>query len=128
MGTTTYEVILGPAANRTVLGMRDSNDRKELADALRLELVGGPNAGKEYRFDSAGNARPGVDPGRPAGGIYTATPLSFGGYTAVHRPMTSGELKRLRQEQHHRPAARQGFYVLDIVSPESAFARRPQLS
>lgn len=105
----TYEVILGPAARRAIQGLQNEKARSGLADALRQELDHGPNAGKEYRFEAAsgGEVR-----------AYTATPLSVG-YTAVHRPLTSAELKKLRQEQGH--AARRGFYVADILEPESAF-------
>jgi hypothetical protein len=116
-----YEVTLGPAAIRVVLGLRD---RKELADALRTELVNGPNADKELSFDSDGNAQ--TDPDMPSGLAYTATPLSFDGYTALHRPMTPAELARLRREQG-RPVADRGFYVLDILSAESGFTRGPRL-
>ena len=116
-----YEVTLGPAAIRVVLGMRD---RKELADALRTELVDGPNADKELSFDSDGNAQ--TDPGLPSGMVYTATPLSFDGYTALHRPMNGNELARLSREQG-RPVSERGFYVFDILSAESGFMRGPRL-
>lgn len=109
-----YEVVLGPAAKRAVLSLRIEKDQEGLADALRQELHDGPNADKEYRFDSIG------DDGR----IYTATPLSFDGYTAVHRRMDPAELKRLRRELNH-PVS-QGFYVLDILPAESGVNRRPR--
>jgi hypothetical protein len=124
----TYEVTLGPAAKRFVLGMRDAGDRKELADALRTELAAGPNADKEFQFDSAGDARLGADPGAPAAAVYTAIPLSFSGYTAIHRPMTKDELRRLRQEQGQHAASRQGFFVIDILPAESAWFRLPRRS
>jgi hypothetical protein len=118
-----YEVILGPAAIRIVLGLRDPDDRKELAYALRTELTGGPNADKELRFDSDGNAPDYVVPGLPSGHVYTAIPLSFNGYTALYRRLTEGELRRLRREQG-RPVSRfGGFYVFDLLSAGSAFGR-----
>ena len=84
--STKYEVVLGPAAIRTVLGLPDP-ERKELADALRTELLDGPNADEEARFDGPDNV------------VYRGTPLSFDAYVALHRPMTKEELKRLRREQ-----------------------------
>jgi hypothetical protein len=117
--STKYEIVLGPAATRAVLRLPDS-ERKELADALRTELLDGPNADKEARFDADMKAGAGRD------GVYTGTPLSFGAYVALHRPMTKEELKRLRREQGRR-VADQGFYVLDILHPTAAFTRGPQL-
>jgi hypothetical protein len=117
-----YEVILGPAAIRTTLGLSDA-DRKELADALRTELLDGPNADKEVGFDA--DLRPCVHSDR--GRIYTGTPLSFSAYLAVHRPMTREELKRLRREQGRR-VADAGFLVFDILHPASAFTRGPQFA
>jgi hypothetical protein len=114
-----YEVTLGPAAIRVILGLRD---RKELADALRTELLDGPNASKELRFDLDAIAQ--ADPHAPSR-VYTATPLCFDGYTALHRPMTRGELSRLGREQGRQVADR-GFYVLDILSAESGFTRGPR--
>lgn len=111
-----YEVTLGPAALRVVLGM-DESRRKNLADALRTELLNGPNASKEVQYNvelrvcRAGEA-----------GIYTATPLSFDGYVAVHRPLAKDELKALRQEQG-RSAASKGFHVFDLLAATSAFSR-----
>ena len=116
-----YEVVLGPPAIRTVLGLPDPGERKELADALRTELMNGPNTHNEYTFDSDVRAYSdrGAGPGRA---VYTATPLSFAGYTAVHRPLTSEELRRLRREQGASTDAL-GFYVIDILPAESAFTR-----
>jgi len=117
-----YEVVLAPAAIRTVLSLPGEGDRKELAAVLRTELLGGPNAGSEVKFDSDVLAR--SDPGKSEGNaVYTATPLSFSGYTAVHRRMTAEELSRLKREQG-RSTARRGIYVIDILSAESAFIRR----
>jgi hypothetical protein len=112
-----YEVTLGPAAIRTVQCM-SKEDRGDLAEALRTELLNGPNASREFRFDSD---VPAYTPGAN-GTVYTATPLSFGAYTAVHRPLTGDEINRLRREQG-RSAVGQGFYVIDILSVESAFGR-----
>ena len=121
--STRYEVVLGPAAIRIFLGLPEP-DRKELAEAMRTELLAGPNAGKEARFDADMRACDSTcGPGDVA---YRATPLSLHAYVAVHRPMTRGELRRLRREQGHR-VAEQGFYVLDILHPATAFTRGPRL-
>jgi hypothetical protein len=118
----TYEVTLAPAAERFVLALRWPKDRADLADALRQELAGdGPNSDKEFRFDSYGNAVTSAD---PDGAVYTATPLSFKGCTAIHRPMTRAELQRLRRELGHS-VARTGVHVFDILRPDSGFSRRP---
>jgi hypothetical protein len=118
----SYEVTLAPAAIRVISGLRDPKDRWELADALRTELVDGPNADKGLQFDSEGAAQDYVFPGLPHGHVYTAIPLSFDGYTAVHRPMTPGELEQLGR-QHDRPVAASGFHVFDILPAGSAFGR-----
>jgi hypothetical protein len=110
-----YEVVLGPAAIRALLSLPDPGDRKELATAVRTELIDGPNAHNELRFDDTLRAY--SDLSRAP---YTATPLSFAGYTAVHRRLTREELERLRREQG-RPTAGQGVYVIDILRAESAF-------
>jgi hypothetical protein len=114
-----YEVVLGPAAIRVVLSLPDPMVRRRLADALRAELANGPNAHNEFSFDDASYSDRGAGPGKV---FYTATPLSFAGYTAVHRRLTGEELDRLRQEQD-RPTAALGVYVFDILRAESAFSR-----
>lgn len=114
-----YEVALGPAAIRALETLPGLSDQKELVGALRTELMNGPNAHNEYRFDSAGAYD---DPGGTVRVVYTATPLSFAGYIAVHRRMTREELRRLRRERRRRTAVR-GFYVIDILAVESAFGR-----
>lgn len=120
-----YEVTLGPAAERFVLALRRPKDRADLADALRQELAGdGPNSGKAFRFDPAGNAVTSADPGTADGSVYTATPLSFKGCTAIHRPMTRAELQRLRRELGHS-VARTGLHVFDIIRPDSGYFRQP---
>jgi hypothetical protein len=121
--STRYEIVLGPAAIRTFLVLPDS-DRSELAGALRTELLEGPNAAVEARFD--GDALAWEGSSRPGDLVYTGTPLSSGAYVAVHRPMTAEELRRLRREQHRRVAAH-GFYVLEILHPASAFTGGPRL-
>lgn len=109
-----YEVILGPAAIRTLQSLPESEQR-ELAGALREELDGGPNADAEYRFECDGNR-------------YTATPLSFKALTAVHRSLTTGELEQVTENRGH-PEGGQGFYVIEIRSGESAFhIRRTDLA
>ena len=117
--STKYEVVLGPAAIRTVVCLPD-RERKELAEALRTELLDGPNADKVARFDAD------MRPCGPDDAVYMGTPLSFGAYVALHRPMTNAELKRLRREQGRRVAVK-GFYVPDILHPAAAFAREPRL-
>jgi hypothetical protein len=116
-----YEVVLGPAAIRTILGLPEPGERKQLAAALRIELSNGPNARYEYTFES--DRRSYSDRGAgPQPVTYKAIPLSFAAYTAVYRPLTADELRRLKQEQG-RSVARRGFYVADILPAESAFTR-----
>jgi hypothetical protein len=105
----TYEVVLGPEA---ILAIRNLQyqDRRRLGQVLQSELVNGPNMASEYRFHY-GKFQ------------YTATPLSFKAYTAVHRPLTQSELGRLTQEQD-RPVHDRGFYVIEIRSGVTAFTRR----
>lgn len=117
----TYEVALGPAAIRVILSLSDPGERKELANALRTELIRGPNAHNEYKFDS--DVRAYADRGAGQGStVYTATPLSFAGYTAIHRRLSKEEFRRLRREHGPSPATR-GLYVIDILAAESAFSR-----
>ena len=108
----TYEITLGPAARWAIRSLQSEKARAGLADALRQELDHGPNVRQEYRFEAQveGETK-----------TYTATPLSVG-YTAVHRPMTAAELRKLRQKQG--PAGNRGFYVADILEPESGFKPR----
>src|SRR6476646_8339538 len=102
-----YEVVLAPAARRAVLGLRTLQDKDDLADVLRTELDNGPNAQHEFHFQIGNNE------------IYTATPLSFKGWTAVHRRLTSRELDRLEREQD-RSVETFGFLVHDFLRPQSA--------
>ena len=119
-----YEVALAPAAIRLFQRLKNL-DQRQLAEALQTELANGPNNGNEIRFDSY--VRGSVDPGAGQDDVfYTATPLSYAGYTAVHRPMTEDEIQRLRREQG-RTMALQGFYVIDILPAESAFSRSLRL-
>jgi hypothetical protein len=113
-----YEVVLAPAAIRTIKGLPRQR-RRELAAALRVELVNGRNADAAFAFDVA---RVSATETTPNGRIYTATPLSCAGYTAVHRQLSDDELHRLHEEQNH-PVAQQGVFVIDIVPAESAFGR-----
>ena len=114
-----YEVVLAPAALRTIVGLPQPG-RQELAAALRVELVDGENADAAFSFESA--ARVSYTETAAKGPIYTATPLSCAGYTAVHRQLSDVELRRLREEKN-RPVAQQGVFVIDIVPAESAFGR-----
>jgi hypothetical protein len=124
MGTSYhgYEVVLAPAAVRFLLVLR-AEERMQLAKTLRAELQSGPNAGKQIQLRFAVDGI--VDPGVPGGVEYLVTPLSFRGYTAIHRPLAPDELARLRSEQG-RPVDGRGCYVVDILHAESAF-RRPRL-
>src|SRR5580698_8861623 len=108
-----YEVVLAPAAQRAVAGM-PTTAREGVAAALEDELVDGPNADVEVRFGSSmwADGEPGQDDV-----FYTATPLSFGGHTAIHRPMTPGELGR-RTGQGGGENGKRVLYVIDILSAE----------
>jgi hypothetical protein len=108
-----YEVVLAPAAKREVLGLRAMQDKDDLADCLRTELDHGPNAHLEFRFTNE------------TGDTYTATPLSFKAWTAVHRRLTRDELDRLEREQDRR-VERIGFLICDFLPPQSAYALGPQ--
>lgn len=118
-----YEVVLAPAAHRVVCCMA-MPECAGLTEALRIELSDGPNSGKEIRFGSS--VWPDADPGE-AEAVYTATPLSFDGYTVIHRALSEAEIKRL-EEQLGRPTMSWGFYVIDILPAESAFRRWPRLA
>lgn len=107
-----YEVVMGPAAERAVLGV-PYEERKRLAEALRTELLQGPNADKEVWFD-AGDDK-----------VYKATPLSFGAYVVISRPLADDELARLRREKHRRAAA--GLFVIDILHPAASFTGGPRV-
>ena len=116
----TYEVVLGPAAERLMRGM-EPQDQKRLAEVLRTELASGPNAHSELIFD--GNARIWLNSKSSGSRTYRATPLSYDAYTAVHRPLDRRELQRMARERA-RPAADKGFYVVDLLPAEAAFSRR----
>jgi hypothetical protein len=121
-----YEVVLAPAAIRFFASLQPA-DQLGLGDALRTELGLGPNADKEIRFDSSIWADGG--PGALADIFYTATPLSFGGYTAIHRELTKAEIERLGRQSHaSRLIADHGFYVIDVLPAETAFRRWPRLA
>lgn len=118
-----YEVVLAAAAYR-VMARLPQLDREGLADALLSELRNGPNTANEIRFDS----RIWADVVLAADSeetVYTATPLSFGGYTALHRPLTGKEILRLA-EQYGREVPDHGYCVIDILPAESAFRRWPR--
>ena len=120
----SYIVRLGPAADRIIRAL-EPYDRDVLYQVLATELADGPNADKEIRFDSDGAALVFTDHDDPDGQVYyTATPLSFKAYTAIHRPMTRDELTRAAQEDGHADIGL-GFLVFEILAAESAFTRRP---
>lgn len=117
-----YEVTLGPAAIRALRNLVERSDRKMLADALRTELFDGPNTDNEVKLKRFSNEVGLTDPDMPDGTVYSATPLSTGGYIAIHRPMTEEELNRVARQQD-RPVEAYGFYVVDILPADSAFSR-----
>jgi hypothetical protein len=119
---STYAVVLQRAALRIINSLSEQ-DRDELCDALLSELRNGPNADKEVRFNPGnwGDVPP-VDTKEQ---VYTATPLSFGAYTAVHRPLTDAEMDLLRT-QNSAAEEDSGYNVVDILPPESAFRGWPR--
>ncbi|MET9292599.1 hypothetical protein [Streptomyces sp. NPDC003077] len=104
-----YEVILGFAARQVLYGLPSQADREGLADALEEELDDGPNRDAELTIDRYNG--------------YVATPLSFEGYTAVHRPLTQAECKRYA-DQAEREIAEKVFLVVDILKADSGFRNR----
>ncbi|TCC58304.1 hypothetical protein E0H73_28750 [Kribbella pittospori] len=105
-----YEVVLSPAAKLFVLALGSQIERTALADCLRQDLqLDGPNSQSAYHF-------PLWDGGR----MYSAVPLHLGGIVAVYRPLTDGELDRLRH-QLDRKVARSGCFVVSLLSPETGF-------
>lgn len=114
--------MLEQAAVRIIESLGEQ-DREELCDALRTELQNGPNADKEVRFNPSSWGD--VPPADAKEQVYTATPLSFGAFTAVHRPLTDAEVDRLRKQNSAADEA-SGYHVVDILPPESAFRRWPR--
>jgi hypothetical protein len=111
-----YAVVLQRAALRTIESLSQP-DREGICAALLGELRDGPNAGKEIRFDPSNwSDVPSVEAKEQ---IYTATPLSFGAFTAVHRPLTAAEMDRLREQNNTTEDS--GYHVVDILPPELAF-------
>jgi hypothetical protein len=117
---TRYELVLAPAAVRALLSLSDPA-RMELAGVLGTELLNGPNARKEAFYDADLRAC------RRERAVYTATPLSYDAFVAVHRPLAEDELARLRRERRRRRPLAQGFHVLDILHLTTAFTRGAQL-
>lgn len=118
-----YIVKLAPAAERFFRTLK-LYDQHGLDRALADELMDGPNADKEVRFDADGGFPVYVDPDLPGDvTCYTATPLSFKAYTAIHRPMTKDELSRAAEAANNLTPDH-GFYVFDILPAESTFIRR----
>ncbi len=117
---TRYELVLAPAAVRALLSLSDPA-RMELAGVLGTELLYGPNARKEAFYDADLRAC------RRERAVYTATPLSYDAFVAVHRPLADDELARLRRESRRRRAFAQGFHVLDILHLTTAFTRGAHL-
>jgi hypothetical protein len=115
-----YELVLAPAAVRALLSLRDPA-RMQLAVVLGTELLNGPNARKEAFYDADLRAC------RRERAVYTATPLSYDAFVAVHRPLTGDELARLRREKGRRRTADRGFHVLDILHLTTAFTRGAHL-
>jgi len=117
---TRYELVLAPAAVRALLSLSDPA-RMALAMVLGTELLNGPNARKEAFYDADLRAC------RREKAVYTATPLSYDAFVAVHRPLSEDELARLRREKGRRRALAQGFHVLDILHLTTAFTRGAHL-
>jgi hypothetical protein len=113
-----YELVLGQAAG-LVIERLEEHDRRRLVDALKTELLNGPNAHNEIRFDP----RKWADTGPSSDGPWTATPLNCG-FAAVHRPLTKAELDRLAAK-HGRPLEEPCLYVVDILSLGSIFGGGP---
>ena len=121
----SYEVVLGPAAKQVVLSLRDEQDVKDLAEALRTELINGPNAEAEYEFSvEEHKSYHGAAAHDPV--VYTATPLSFDGYVAIHRPMTLEEFRRKEIRRLLGHSASCGRYVLDILPAGWGFTCKPR--
>ena len=116
-----YELVVAPAASRLIERL-PAPDAEELTHALGTELMDGPNATREVRFGSG--MWDGSEPGDDLN--YTATPLSFGGYTAIHRPLSAAEMGRLAR-QRGRPVASDGVYLIDILPAWSAFRPWPRV-
>src|SRR6266536_1008819 len=118
-----YILKLAPTAERFFRAL-ELYDQQGLDRDLADELLDGPNADKEIRFDADGGSPVYADPDLPGDvTFYTATPLSLKAYTAIHRPMTKDELSRAAEGKNDLATDR-GFYVFDILSAESAFIRR----
>jgi hypothetical protein len=117
---TRYELVLAPAAVRALLSLSDPA-RMALAVGLGTELLNGPNARKEAFYDAD------LRTCRREKAVYTATPLSYDAFVAVHRPLSEDELARLRREKGRRRALARGFHVLDILHLTTAFTRGAHL-
>lgn len=118
-----YDVVLAPGAERFIFRLA-RQDAEELTSALLSELENGPNASLAVRFGSgAWHRADGLGPEENA--VYIATPLSVGGYTVIHRWMAEAEIERLARQAGGLTAGR-GFYVIDILRPESAFRPWPR--
>ena len=114
----SYTFVLGPAAKRFMQDLT-SLDQRELNQVLEDELVNGPNADKEIRFDSDGHAPP-CGKGACADRVYIATLVSYRAYLVIHRPLTAQELGMASQV---RPdiANDLGLYILDILAADPRF-------
>lgn len=110
-----YTVVLGPAASRFKLSLA-SVDQLELDQALREELVGGPNAANEVEFDSRGHAPP-CGNGSCGGQVYITTPLTYRAYLVIHRRLTADEL-RIASQEHPNTGDDLGLFVLDILTAD----------
>ncbi|OJF13471.1 hypothetical protein [Couchioplanes caeruleus] len=106
-----YEVVLSPAAWRAIRDLRTVQDRDDLADCLGKELDQGPNAENVWVFQIGDRN-------------YTATPLTFRGWVAIHRPLSRAELDRLGDEQGRRVES-MGFLIHDLLPPHTAFEIGP---
>ena len=116
-----YAVVLGPAAQR-VLKSVTQPVAEGICNSLLTELRKGPNSKLEIRFDSSIGGD--TLPGSSGETVYTATPLNFGAFTALHRPLRAAEIERMRGQ--HGGLEDSGYYVVDLLPPETAFRRWPR--
>jgi hypothetical protein len=100
-----------------------SFDQWELNQVLGDELINGPNAGNEIRFDSRGHAPP-CDDGSCAKRVYIATLVSYKAYLVIHRPLTAQELAMASQDRRDMPHDL-GLYILDILAADPRFDLEP---
>ena len=110
-----YTVVLGPAASRFRKSLTPV-DQLELDQALREELVNGPNAANQVRFDYGGHTPP-CGNGSCGTQVYITTLLSYRAYLVVHRRLTADEL-RIASQEHPNTGDDLGLFILDILTAD----------